>query len=104
MNSILYECLSVLDFITVSFGPTVSKYVFSNVNYDEKALKFKMEANDFVTRFKANGNEKDLCDLHQVYEDYKVILTKLSIKAKEAFALNILCIICRQVPMKWNIL
>ncbi|RVE50680.1 hypothetical protein evm_004590 [Chilo suppressalis] len=56
-----------------------------------------MEANDFIVRFKANGTEKDLCDLRQVCDDYKLILSNLGAKDKGAFALNVLCILCRNL-------
>ncbi|CAH0599397.1 unnamed protein product [Chrysodeixis includens] len=56
-----------------------------------------MEANDFLTKIKANGTEKDLNNLADVYVDYKKILTKLPTKDKGSFSLNVLCLLCRNL-------
>ncbi|XP_052757309.1 uncharacterized protein LOC128202162 isoform X2 [Galleria mellonella] len=56
-----------------------------------------MEANDFITKLKADGTEKDLCDLDKVFVDYKAILEKLSANDRGPFSLNVLCILCRNL-------
>ncbi|KAI8426757.1 hypothetical protein MSG28_014448 [Choristoneura fumiferana] len=56
-----------------------------------------MEANDFITKLKANGSEKDVHDLASVTADYKAISAKLPSKDKGPFSLNVLCILCRNL-------
>ncbi|CAH2101020.1 unnamed protein product [Euphydryas editha] len=56
-----------------------------------------MEANDFVANLKANGAEKDNCDLAKSFIEYTEILRKLSAKDKNSFSLNVLCILCRNL-------
>ncbi|KAL0853152.1 hypothetical protein ABMA27_012912 [Loxostege sticticalis] len=56
-----------------------------------------MEANDFIAKIKANGTEKDLCDLSKVCDEYRVIVSGLGPKDRAPFSLNVLCIICRNL-------
>ncbi|CAH1642132.1 unnamed protein product [Spodoptera littoralis] len=56
-----------------------------------------MEANDFLVKIKANGDEKDWNNLDKVYNDYKVISSKLSSKERGSFSLNVLCLLCRNI-------
>lgn len=54
-----------------------------------------MDANDFLVKIKANGDQKDLSNLATVYKEYKTILSKLSSNEKRSFSLNVLCLLCR---------
>lgn len=54
-----------------------------------------MEANDFLAKIKANGDKNDWNNLTKVYNEYKVIASKLSTKERGAFSLNVLCLLCR---------
>ncbi|XP_068625999.1 uncharacterized protein [Battus philenor] len=56
-----------------------------------------VQANNFAVRLKADGSEKDLNDLHKVKEECQSILSDLNEKAKGTFALNVLCILCRNL-------
>ncbi|KAF9414617.1 hypothetical protein HW555_007546 [Spodoptera exigua] len=56
-----------------------------------------MEANDFLAKIKANGDEKDWNNLAKVYNDYKMISSKLSSKERGSFSLNVLCLLCRNL-------
>ncbi|KAM3955067.1 uncharacterized protein ACR2FA_009432 [Aphomia sociella] len=56
-----------------------------------------MEANDFLAKLKADGTERDLCDLNKVYNDYKLILRNINTKDRGPFSLNVLCLLCRNL-------
>uniref|UniRef100_A0A2H1W678 SFRICE_027148 n=1 Tax=Spodoptera frugiperda TaxID=7108 RepID=A0A2H1W678_SPOFR len=56
-----------------------------------------MEANDFLAKIKANGDKNDWNNLAKVYNDYKVIASKLSTKERGSFSLNVLCLLCRNL-------
>ncbi|GBP10019.1 hypothetical protein EVAR_77468_1 [Eumeta japonica] len=63
-----------------------------------------MEANEFITKLKADGSETDVCDFEGVMKEYENINRKLSDDDKKSFGLNVLCLLCRnldRVP-KWN--
>uniref|UniRef100_A0A2A4J1X8 Uncharacterized protein n=1 Tax=Heliothis virescens TaxID=7102 RepID=A0A2A4J1X8_HELVI len=56
-----------------------------------------MDANDFLVKIKANGNEKDWNNLEKAYKDYKLIASKLGSKDRGSFSLNVLCLLCRNL-------
>lgn len=56
-----------------------------------------MEANDFLAKIKANGNDKEWSDLAKVYNEYKKVSSKLPSKDRGCFALNLLCLLCRNL-------
>lgn len=53
------------------------------------------KANSLIAKLKAHGTESDSCNLKEVYESYKSILTELPAKDRGSFSLNVLCILCR---------
>ncbi|KOB73091.1 Uncharacterized protein OBRU01_06323 [Operophtera brumata] len=53
-----------------------------------------MNANEFVTKLKANNTAEDISDLVKVFEEYNVILEQLQQKDRAPFSLNVLCILC----------
>ncbi|XP_013163539.1 PREDICTED: uncharacterized protein LOC106114762 [Papilio xuthus] len=55
------------------------------------------KANSFIAKLKAYGTESDVCNLKEVYETYKSILTELPSKDRGSFSLNVLCTLCRNI-------
>lgn len=55
----------------------------------------KMDANAFISKLKADGSETDSCDLAKEYKEYSAISSKLPLKDRGLFSLNVLCILCR---------
>ncbi|CAH2062135.1 unnamed protein product, partial [Iphiclides podalirius] len=55
------------------------------------------EANNLVTKLKADGSARDECDLGKVFINYKSILSELPAKDRGTFSLNVLCILCRNL-------
>ncbi|XP_013144077.1 PREDICTED: uncharacterized protein LOC106107659 isoform X2 [Papilio polytes] len=55
------------------------------------------KANSLIAKLKAHGTESDSCNLKEVYESYKSILTELPAKDRGSFSLNVLCILCRNI-------
>ncbi|XP_048485671.1 uncharacterized protein LOC105398787 [Plutella xylostella] len=56
-----------------------------------------MEANEFAVKLKASGSKTDLTDLLNVHDDFKSLVPKLSVKDRGSFAVNVLCILCRNL-------
>ncbi|XP_072943179.1 uncharacterized protein [Epargyreus clarus] len=56
-----------------------------------------MDANGFIAKLKAGSSEKDVINLDKVFEDYQTILSALPKKDKGTFALNALCVLCRNL-------
>lgn len=54
-----------------------------------------MDANAFISRLKADGSERDYCNLSKVSKEYSAISSKLSSKDRGLISLNVLCVLCR---------
>lgn len=54
-----------------------------------------MDANAFISKLKADGSDKDSCDLSKVFKEYSIIASKLTSKDRGLFSLNVLCVLCR---------
>ncbi|XP_050676836.1 uncharacterized protein LOC126973535 [Leptidea sinapis] len=55
------------------------------------------DANDFVTRLKAQDCESDIYNLEKVFDEFQTFLSILPIKDKSSFSLNVLCTLCRNL-------
>ncbi|XP_028034389.1 uncharacterized protein LOC114246173 [Bombyx mandarina] len=56
-----------------------------------------MEANNYISKLKANGNAKDYHDLASAHKEYKNITLSLPPKDRDLFSLNVICILCRNL-------
>ncbi|KAL4720636.1 hypothetical protein ACJJTC_004309 [Scirpophaga incertulas] len=55
------------------------------------------KANNLITRLKADGTQNNSIDLQSVTSEFKTILQELVTKNRGPFALNVLCMLCRNI-------